>query len=95
MKQITFSPIQVDGFSWSPDETQFASRARDRTHTYRIYLVPSNGGAPVPLMAGDEEQGVPSWSADGSQLGFGDVPYPYGHAAGTERVHIFDPALMG
>lgn len=88
--QITFSPLQVDGFSWSPDEKWFAIRARNPGGIWRIYLIPSQGGEPEPLTPGESEQGVPTWSADGTRLCFGDVPAVFGKPSGTEVIHIFD-----
>lgn len=88
--QITFSPLQVDGFSWSPDEKWFAIRARNPGDVWRIYLIPSQGGEPEPLMPGKSEQGVPTWSPDSARLCFGEVPAVFGRPTGAEMIHIFD-----
>jgi len=40
---------------------------------------------PVPLMPGENEQSVPTWSADGTRICFGDVPSSYGHLAGARN----------
>lgn len=88
--QITFSPFEVDGFSWSPDEKWFAIRARNPDSLWRIYLIPSRGGKPEPFMAGETEQGVPTWSADSTRLCFGDVPAVFGEPSGMELIHVFD-----
>jgi len=88
--QVTFSPLEVDGFSWSPDEKWFAIRARNPGRVWRIYLIPSQGGEAEPLMPGESEQGVPTWSADSGRICFGDVPAAFGKPSGTEVIHIFD-----
>ncbi len=88
--QITFSPLEVDGFSWSPDEKWFAIRARNPGGVWRIYLIPSQGGQPEPIMPGENEQGIPTWSADSARLCFGDVPAVFGKPSGTEMIHIYD-----
>jgi Tol biopolymer transport system component len=89
-KQITFAPLEVDGFSWSPDEKWFAIRARSPGNTWRIYLLPSAGGEPVPLMPGENEQGIPTWSADSARICFGDVLSVFGKAEGKQVIHVFD-----
>lgn len=88
--QITFSPLQVDGSSWSPDEKWLALRARTPGRPWLIYLVSSQGGDVKPLVPGELEQGVPTWSANGKQIAFGDVPPTFGRASGKEIIHIFD-----
>ena len=89
--QITFAPFEMDGFSWSQDESTFAARARYGNTKWRIYLVPARtGDAPKQVTPGEEEQGIPSWSNDGAQLCFGDVPAAFGQPGGTEAIHIVD-----
>lgn len=88
--QITYGPLQIDGFSWSPDEKWFALRARTPGHPWMIYLVPSRGRDVKPLFSSESEQGVPTWSADGKKIAFSDVPSVFGKASGTEIIHILD-----
>ena len=88
--QITFSPLQVDGFSWSPNEKWLALRARTQGKPWMIYLVPSNGGDIQLMMPTETEQGVPTWSANGRSIAFGDVPLVFGKASGAEVIHIWD-----
>ncbi len=89
-RQVTFAPLQADGFSWSPDEKWLAVRARIPGKDWMIYLVPSQGGDVQLLMPGEEEQGVPTWSADSKRVAYGDVPHVFGKASGTEVIHIVD-----
>ena len=88
--QITFSPLEVDGLSWSPDEKWLALRARTAGHPWMVYLVPSQGGDVRLLLPSETEQGVPTWSADGKKIAFGDVPEVFGKASGNELIHILD-----
>ena len=89
--QITFSPFQADGLSWSPDEKWLAVRGRLTPGTsYKVFIVPLEGGEPRLLMQGEGEQGLATWSPDGSRLCFGDVPSHFGTPTGTEFIHIFD-----
>ena len=88
--QITFSPLQVEGFSWSPDEKWLALRARAPGENWMIHLVPSQGGDVQLMTPSEAEQGIPTWSADGRSIAFGDVPSTFGKASGTEVIHILD-----
>jgi Tol biopolymer transport system component len=90
-KQLTPATWLVDASAWRPDGQQLAIRARaPGAHDTRVYLLDAAGGTPQPLVARDVEQGSPTWAPDGKRLTFGDVPESYGHATGTERIHIFD-----
>jgi len=86
--QITFAPFEADGLAWSPDERWLAMRGRTPGEPWKIYLVPSSGGMPGSILAGEKEEAVPTWSPDSSSLAFGDVPAVYGRPLGTERIHI-------
>jgi Tol biopolymer transport system component/DNA-binding winged helix-turn-helix (wHTH) protein len=89
--QITFSPSEVDGFSWSPDDNWLAFRARTPGKPYMIYMVSSSqGDEPKLLKPGETEQGIPTWSADGRRIAFGDVPKVFNQASGTEAIHILE-----
>ena len=84
-KQLTFAPMQVSSYSWSPDGTRLAI-----CEPWKIGLIARDGGQidyPIPH---DHDQGVPTWSQDGSRLVFGDVPTLFGQDDGTHTIHIFD-----
>jgi len=89
-KQVTFAPLQADGFSWAPDENSLAVRARTPGKSWNVYLVSLRGGEPRRLIPDEKEQGIPSWSSDGTRLCFGDVPAVFERATGNEAIHVFD-----
>ncbi len=88
--QITFPPFEADGLSWSPDEKWLALRIRTPGKPWKICLLSSNGGQPKELVPGDTEQAIPTWSADGRRIAFGDVPRIHGHPSGKQAIHILD-----
>jgi serine/threonine protein kinase len=55
---------------WSPDGKQIAFTSRAPGKPLNIFLIPSNGGSPTPLLLADESEMDPTWSADGTQLAF-------------------------
>jgi Tol biopolymer transport system component len=89
-KQITFSPLQVDGLDWSPDEKWLALRAHNQGKPWLIYLIPSEGGEPQPLLPDTKEQGIPSWSPNGKTIAFGDVSPVFDTTNGTDSIHVID-----
>jgi DNA-binding winged helix-turn-helix (wHTH) protein/Tol biopolymer transport system component len=89
-RRLTPPGMHVDGASQSPDGNWIAFRGGTSGSHTKIYLIPETGGVPEPLVPEDLEQGAPSWSADGTRIAFGDVPEAYGHATGSEVIHIYD-----
>ena len=91
-RQLTSPGTMVDGSSWSPNGKLIAYRAGASEDQKKIYLISRDGGTPQPLSVVDVVQGVPSWSPDGTQLTFGDVPERYGYPTGSEAIHTYDLA---
>jgi Tol biopolymer transport system component len=89
-KQITFASLEAEGLSWSPDEKWLAFRARTPGKNWMVHLVPAQGGEIQMMLPGEREQGIPTWSADGTRIAFGDVPPVFAHPLGTESIHVFD-----
>jgi Tol biopolymer transport system component/DNA-binding winged helix-turn-helix (wHTH) protein len=88
-RQLTSLPMQADGCSWSPDGRWIAFRGRVPGGHNKIFIMPAEGGQAKPLIDEDREQGIPSWSADGTRLVFGEVPVIYGRADG-QAIQIYD-----
>lgn len=58
---------------WSPDGKQLTYISPGKDNLWKIYQVPSGGGTHELLASDKMNQGVPTWSADGSKLVFGQV----------------------
>jgi Tol biopolymer transport system component len=75
LHQLSPAGIEAHQPHWSPDGTRiaFMGKRAGRDARWRIYIVPSSGRSlDEPLPDGDD-QGVPTWSADGHSLIFGDL----------------------
>ena len=74
-RQIVNEPVDMDSASWSPDNSRIAFRAGLEGRQLKIFLVPVDGStSPKAISPDDRAQGFPSWSPDGAQLCFGDMP---------------------
>jgi Tol biopolymer transport system component len=73
---------------WSPDQKQIAFGADRPSGGMKIYLVPAAGGTPQELSSGDQNDGDPNWSPDGSSLVFfSSLSFPIGQ---NTSVNILD-----
>jgi len=69
--QLTY-PAGLDALPrWSPDGTQIAYVGVRPGFPSRIFLVPSQGGAPQELVHDDQAEIDPVWSSDGKRIAFG------------------------
>lgn len=69
--QLTY-PAGLDALPrWSPDGTQIAYVGVRPGSPSRIFLVPSQGGAPQELVHDDQAEIDPVWSSDGKRIAFG------------------------
>jgi DNA-binding winged helix-turn-helix (wHTH) protein/Tol biopolymer transport system component len=91
-RQLAFSPMRVQGLAWSPDGKQIAFNAENGTNRYKNFLVAAMGGERPRELRPDhsEMEGIPSWSADGSKIAFGDVPEEFGHGSRGNVIHILN-----
>jgi DNA-binding winged helix-turn-helix (wHTH) protein/Tol biopolymer transport system component len=91
-RQLVYSPMKVQGLAWSPDGKQIAFNAWTPTNPFKNYLVAAAGGEdPRELQPGHtEREGIPSWSADGTKIAFGDVPETFGLGSRKDVIHILD-----
>jgi Tol biopolymer transport system component len=89
--QLTFSPMEVDAPRWSPNGEQIVFMGRNPGNAWRIYLVGSEGaGEPQALVAGDNSQTTPDWSADGASLVYGGLPEILSGGLSATAVHVLD-----
>lgn len=73
-RQIPSAKIEVHQPHWSPDGRRIAFMGQEAGKLWRIYVVDTEGGVPQEVKIDDPfDQGVPSWSADGRFLVFGEL----------------------
>jgi len=72
--QLTAPPLLVFRIAPSPDGKQIALMGKMPDQNWRIYLVPSGGGALRALTSEAQAVADPTWSPDGSEIMFGAVP---------------------
>lgn len=96
--QLMFGPMITNGVCWSPDGQRIALRARTPNGPFKIYIVPAfpkpdsiEATPPEQLLPDDnQEEGIPTWSKDGKQIAFGEVPLRYMEGTGAEVIHLCD-----
>ncbi len=72
-QQLTQPPLEVYQPHWSPDGSRIAFVGRVPGKPYRIFVISATGGRPEAIKPVDLfDHGVPSWSADGKHLVFGE-----------------------
>jgi Tol biopolymer transport system component len=71
---------------WSPDGKQIAFVSLKPGESWKLYVVPADGGTPRPIVKENGGQIDANWSADGQQLMFGD----YSHASGAINIRLLD-----
>jgi Tol biopolymer transport system component len=89
-RQLTPAGLVAHQPHWSPDDTRIAFMGKPTAGgQWRVYLEPSAGGSlDQPLPEGDD-QGVPTWSADGRDIFFGDLRVPSGFdLAAIHKLHL-------
>jgi Tol biopolymer transport system component len=75
--QLTFPPMKVFLPRWSPDGKRLAFRDVPADGHSKVYIIPSDGGAPEALTSGEHGEGDPTWSSDANAVMFyegGDSP---------------------
>jgi Tol biopolymer transport system component/DNA-binding winged helix-turn-helix (wHTH) protein len=77
-QQLTFGPSIVFMPTWSPDGKWIAFMAGLRgesfARTWKIYVVPAEGGPATDLLPESPGQLDPTWSPDGKKLAFAPIP---------------------
>jgi Tol biopolymer transport system component len=85
---LTVAGAQAYSPHWSPDGKRIAYMAISAQNQYKAYVVAADGGQPQQLIPGAGEEGIPTWSRDGTFLVFGDVLH--GRHASELAIHLFD-----
>ncbi|HEY0867078.1 MAG TPA: hypothetical protein VGE01_06865 [Fimbriimonas sp.] len=82
MRQVTTGSQWVSDPTYSPDGTKIAFSSYDGTSN-RIYIVPANGGTPVPVSPAGANCYKPNWRPDGQRIGYmrfaGNSTYFFSH----------------
>jgi Tol biopolymer transport system component len=73
--QLTYAPLQVHLPHWSPDGKQIAFMASQPGQPWKLYLLDSQGGTPVPLTDERVNESDLTWMPDGKALVFGHMPW--------------------
>ena len=84
--QLTSATEQAGLPVWSPDGKQIAYVSMKPGQSWKLYLVPANGGTPQEVLTDSTGQIDANWSADGSQLMFGD----FRQAEGGLSIRLLD-----
>jgi DNA-binding winged helix-turn-helix (wHTH) protein/Tol biopolymer transport system component len=79
-RQLTSADVEAHQGHWSPDGTRvaFMGKKAAKESAWHIYVVPAMGGAMYEPLPNWGDQGVPTWSADGTSIVFGDRRSPSG-----------------
>jgi Tol biopolymer transport system component/DNA-binding winged helix-turn-helix (wHTH) protein len=72
--ELTTPPLRIFTMKWSPDNKRLALMAEEPGMPWKLYLIDSEGGKPVPLLNEDRNEADPDWSADGRSIVFGRLP---------------------
>ena len=70
-EQLTSRPMYPLNPRWSPDGTQIVFCDFASANRFQIFVIPSGGGAPRPLLPEDKSPQIdPNWSPDGKRIVF-------------------------
>ncbi len=86
--QLTFGPSRAFEPHWSPDGKRIAFSGQRPSGHRRISLIPAEGGSVEELSSTPPDQGIPTWSVDGSKLAFGDLSL--GQPQSEMQLHVVD-----
>jgi len=86
--QLVKPPMSVEFSAWSPDGRQIAFMGKTPERPWRIFLMSPDGGDPQEAIAGNDNQGAPTWSPDGSALVYGNVDCHATQACWIQRLDL-------
>lgn len=87
-RRLVSSFEEVELPRWSPDGTKIAFTAKSPGRPWRIYVVSREGGTPREASSGEENQGAPTWSADGKWLAYGNVGCQASSDCAVHRIEL-------
>jgi Tol biopolymer transport system component/DNA-binding winged helix-turn-helix (wHTH) protein len=90
--QLTAPPMRIFSMKWSPDNKQLALMAEEPGKPWKLYLIDSDGGKPIPLLNEDRNEADPNWSADGKTLVFGRLPDRMDSEGQAKAIYLLDVA---
>jgi len=70
--QLTSAPMLAGLPRWSPDGKRIAFVGHVPGRSWKIYVVPFDGGSPEPLTHDEGPEMDPTWSPDGNSVVFGE-----------------------
>jgi dipeptidyl aminopeptidase/acylaminoacyl peptidase len=73
---------------WSPDDTRIAFMGRTPGGPWKIYVIPAQGGEPLPVQGDERAQSDPDWSPDGESLMFGRPSDFLAEAGVPKAIHV-------
>jgi len=73
--QLTYPPTAAVLPRWSPDGTRIAYSAADLGKPFKVFLISAQGGVPEELLPEYAQEVDATWSADGTQIAFGRLPF--------------------
>jgi Tol biopolymer transport system component len=88
--QLTFSPFQAHMPRWSPDGHQIVFTGSRPGRPWKIFLIAAEGGNPQELKDGDNNQGDPTWTRDGTRIIFAGMPWLENGARPGPNIHLLD-----
>jgi Tol biopolymer transport system component/DNA-binding winged helix-turn-helix (wHTH) protein len=88
--QVTSRPMEVFMMRWSPDGSKIAFMGREPGKTWKIYTIPSNGGAPQEVLEDPRSEADPDWSPDGKTIIYGRTPEYMAEDSTPKAIQIVD-----
>ncbi len=92
-REITFSPFDCEGLSWSPQGDRLVIRGRiDATHPWRLFIYTLADRSLQNLPRAGVNVGIAGWSPHGNRLVYGDLPNSEGKFPMPNGIHIYSLA---
>jgi dipeptidyl aminopeptidase/acylaminoacyl peptidase len=90
--KLTEPTLAIRNAQWSPDGTQILIDAQVASESYKMYLLPAQGGAPTRVIPDDKEpEGDSHWSPDGTRIVYSNASNAWEPSSGV-AIKIFDLA---